>query len=263
MKLPYRLRVAYAAGRRHRAAFASTRKIREIRVTKGGDSLRIKGKQRLIILAVLVLVLVGVAALITYPRTKRTQSAAAANATNATGGTSATADEVKAMASWGLKPGDLPGSQLQQGAGEVRDYALAQGNPQQAKAYADSGRVDGFSQIWRSTTAQGQLVSQFRVYVDLYSTPAQAMSFLDQPYAVSGSGALPKSTDDPKLGDGSRLFSASSAGAGGLQAWAVRWVRGRAVLSLDGIGPNGQVSQDALLKAAQTIDDRAKQAPIK
>jgi hypothetical protein len=224
--------------------------------------LELRGKRRLIILAVLVLVLVGGAALVAYPRTKRSQSASASTATNATGGTTATADEVKALNSWGLQPSDLPGSQLQQGAGELRNYALAQGNPQQAKAFADSGRVDGFSQVWRKTTAQGELQSQFRVYVDLYATSAEAVSHLDQPYNVSGA-ALTKSGDDPKVGDASRLFSASSAGAGGLQSWAVRWVRGRAILSVDGIGPTGQLSQDDVLKAVRTVDAHAQQAPIK
>jgi hypothetical protein len=230
-----------------------------------------KGKQRLVLLAVVVLAVVAVAALVRYPRSKRAQTVAANTEINATGRTSATPDEVKALESWGLKPADLPasarGAQLQQGSGELTDYTLAQGDATAAKAFADSGRVDGFSQIWINTTPQGQtqrqLQSQFRVYFDLYSSPAQAMSVIDKPYDVSGGGALPKSSTDPKLGDASRMFSASSSGAGGLQTWAIRWVRGRSVLSVDGIAPSGQLTQDDVMNLAKTIDARAKQTSIK
>jgi len=226
--------------------------------------LQVRGKQRLILLAVLVLALVALAALVTYPRTKRSQSSTANAATNATGGTTATADEVKALESWGLQAADLPpGTQLLQGAGELRDYAAGQGNPQAAKAIADSGRVDGLSQIWRRTTPQGQLQGQYRVYFDLYATTAEASRFIDQPYNDSSGQPLQKLPDDPKLGDASHVFAGSSSTGGGLQGWGVRWLRGRTVLSIDGIAPTGQLTEDAVLNLARTIDGRAKQAPIK
>jgi len=223
-----------------------------------------RGKQRLVLLALVVLALAGVAALVANSRSKRSQSATAATATNATGGTTATAAEVKALESWGLQLADLPpGTQLLQGAGELRDYAAAQGNPQAAKELADSGRVDGFSQIWRKTTPQGLFQVQYRVYFDLYATEAESKGIVDQPYNDSSGRPLSKLSDDPKLGDASRVFAGSSTTAGGLQEWGVRWVRGRTVLSIDGIAPTGQLTEDAVLSLARIIDGRAAQAPFK
>ena len=219
----------------------------------------IGGKWRLVILAVVVLALVVVAVVVKYPRTKRAQTAAAAATANATGGTTANADQVKAMESWGLQPSDVPaGTQLQQGAGELRDYAAAEGNTQAAKQLADTGRVDGFSQVWIQKTAE----YQYRVYFDLYQTSSQAMGILNRPLNLSGAASL-QTLPDPKLGDASRMFGTPNGGLGGRDTWIVQWVRGRTVFYVDGGAPAGKLTQNDILGIARTIDGRAKQTPIK
>jgi len=219
-----------------------------------------KGKQRLLLVAAVLVALVAVLA-VAGARWSRPNKPAAASetASNINGGTTATPEEVQRLKSYALVVGELPpGSQLRVGE-ELRNYAVAAGSAKNELAVAQKGRIDGFYQVWIQTLAR----YQFRATIDLYNVPASARAVIEEARKSDSSPDI-QALPDPKLGDASRMYEFTSDQAGQkYQGWAVQWVRGRTTFSVDGLGPVGDLHPDDVLSAARRVDSRAERAPIK
>jgi hypothetical protein len=221
---------------------------------------QLKGKQRLLLVALAVIVLVGGLAL-AGTRLSRSgkPSGTPVVASNINGGTTATPEEVSLLKSYGLVPGEVPlGAQLRVSE-ERRNYAMAPGSTKGEIAIAQKGRIDGYYQMWVQTTDRIQIETTS----DLFNSPSSAMSIFAEAANAAPSPDV-ESLPNPKLGDQSRMssFTASQAGQG-YEGWAVQWVRGRAVLGIQALAPPGVLHAEDVLNAAHRIDDRAQKAPIK
>lgn len=232
-------------------------------VIAGRRSARLKGKQRLGLLVVVVAVVVGgLAAIGARAARKPHPAATVAAGSNVNGGTTATPDEIARLKSWGLSAGDLPtGTRLLVGE-ELRNYAVAaaSGSRDLEKQVADEGRVDGYRQQWQQDTAHIQISDSFA----LYDSPSSAMATLAG--SVKSTPAFDiNDLPDPKLGNFSRMYSVTSAPQASqkLEGWAIQWVRGRTVLEVNGLGPPGELQSNVLLNAARAIDAKAAKDPIK
>jgi hypothetical protein len=214
----------------------------------------LKGKQRLFLIGLVVLVLVGGFAIVSAHQSSPKAAPQAVAGGNINGQTTATKEEVDKLKSYSLVAGELPsGSELRIGE-ELRNYAAGAGEQQAA----EKGRIDGYYQVWLQTTAQLQFTATF----DLYNNPSSAMAILRTPVGSADSSSI-EPLPDPKLGDMSRMYAfMTSQGGAKYQGWAVQWVRGRTVLEVTGLGPSGELQRDEVFTAAQHVDERAKKAPI-
>lgn len=221
-----------------------------------------RGKQRLVLLGIVVVVLVGGVSIISGRAASRPQQPAQGAGSDPGGGPRATPDQLQHLKSWALAPGELPSGTQLRGGGELTNHAdaVAAGDQALEKQLTDTGRVDGYSQTWQENSKQ----LQFRLFFDIYQKPSEAMLLLAKPVYL-GQGVQAQNLPDPKLGDGSRMYTGSGNGPNGAKfdSFAIRWVRGRTVLYLDALAPEGTLHQEDIVNTAARIDGRANQAPIK
>lgn len=220
--------------------------------------MNLRGKQRLVILAIVAVLLVGGLAVVNSRASQPARPAATGTPNgNINGGTTATAAQVQALKSYGLQAGELPIGTSQIVGEEVRNYAAGQGAGELRAA--QSGRIDGFYQVWQQDTAHMQFQGTF----DLYDVPASAEAVFTRPILADPSSPI-QMLDDPKLGDASRMYAFSTQQGGAkYEGWAVQWVRGRTIFDVRGLAPPGELQQSAILSAASAVDARAQKTPIK
>jgi hypothetical protein len=220
------------------------------------------GKQRLILLAAVAIVLVGGLAMWSSSRAseKRAAATAAADSANISNGTSATPDEVQRLKSWGLNATDVPSQAHLVTGTEVRNYALARGNRQTDLALTQEGRVDGYVQQWKQDTAQIEIDVQY----DLFAKPDQALAIFSNQSKPSEGDEI-QSLPDPKLGSAGRFYGFLRTPTSGpkVQGWVAQWVRDRTVFQVAVVAPPGELQSEQVLNAAKIVDDRAAKSPIK
>lgn len=215
-----------------------------------------QGKQRLLLIAVVVLILVGAFGVFSARGSNSRNPSTVATSSNINGETTASKEEVDKLKSYSLVAAELPTGSEQRVGEELRNYAAG---PEGEKQAAQKGRIDGWYQVWLQNTAQIQFTATF----DLYNSPAAALAILATPVGSDQNAAI-EPLPDPKMGDFSRMYAFTTSQAGAkYQGWAVQWARGRTVLEVTGLGPSGEIHRDDVYNAALHVDERVKKAPIK
>ncbi len=220
----------------------------------------LQGKQRLILVALAVVLVVVVFQVISSQQNRPAHPAVtAATSGDSGGGTTATADEIKALKSYGLQASDLPPGVEPRVDEEFRNYAAAAQAGVKESEVAGTGRVDGYYQVWQQNTAD----LQFLVRADLFDKDSSAMTVFLKPISADANSTM-QPLADPKLGDASRMFAfTTQSGAEQFAGWAVQWVRGRTVFDVRAVGPPGELQEADVLKDAKLVDGRAAKTPIK
>lgn len=174
-------------------------------------------------------------------------------------GATVTPDEVAKLKSYALMPSDWPDNPRLISGSEVPNYFVANNDPTKAKEIEDSGRVDGYAQVWRQESTK----EEFENDAILYTTPALATAQLKNKPGEDPSVTF-QELPDPRLGDASRMLGFKTTVNGQkIDGAIVAWVRGRVLLRVTADAPTGTIQNDAILKAARALDARVAQAPIK
>lgn len=223
--------------------------------------MQLKGKPRLLLVGAAVLAVILVFTFISS-RSSGGQNlatpAATATAASAPGSaTTATPEQLSTLGSWGLAAADLPAGTVKLDARAVPLYVAARNDPAAEKNLQAQGFIEGYEQQWEQRVAQ----FQFADTMDLFQTQDQAKTRMALKPSVGTIQELP----NPKIGDASRMYSATTNPSNGQQkvSYVIEWVRGRVLLTMTGASLPGGLQSDQILALAKLMDKRAAAAPLK